>query len=190
MRRAVILKALGAALRRQRYDLLLKGGRVVDPKNSIDELRDVAVKNGMIAAVTADIAAWKARTVVDVSGLVVTPGLVDIHVHVYSTTGVANAWAGDDSVRPDDFSFRTGVTTMADAGTAGWQNFGHFRQTVIDRARTRVFAFVNIARLGMMTLAAEQYEPDERGDDGHAQHDVKVPSHGRAIARCHRGLDL
>jgi dihydroorotase len=148
------------------------------------------VKNGTIAAVTADIAAWKARTVVDVSGLVVTPGLVDIHVHVYSTTGVANAWAGDDSVRPDDFSFRTGVTTMADAGTAGWQNFGHFRETVIDRAPTRVFAFVNIARLGMMTLAAEQYEPDERGDDGHAQHDVKVPSHGRAIARCHRGLDL
>ena len=160
MRTAVLLMTLAASLPGQKYDLLLKGGRVVDPKNSIDELRDVAVKDGRIAAVAAGIAASEARTVVDVSGLVITPGLVDIHVHLYSTTGVANAWAGDDSVRPDDFSFRSGVTTMADAGSAGWQNFGHFRETVIDRAQTRVFAFVNIARLGMMTQAAEQYEPD------------------------------
>jgi dihydroorotase len=152
--------ALSAAVPAQQYDFVLKGGRVIDPKNGVDGALDVAVKDGKIAAVAAGIAASQAKKVLDVTGLVVTPGLVDIHVHVYSTTGVANAWAGDSSVRPDDFSFRTGVTTMADAGSAGWGNFENFRETVIDRAQTRVFAFINIARLGMMTLAAEQYPPD------------------------------
>jgi dihydroorotase len=120
----------------------------------------VAVKDGKIAAVAAEISAGDARQALDVRGLLVTPGLVDMHVHVFSTTGVANAWAGDNSIRPDDFSFRTGVTTMADAGSAGWGNFETLRHTVIDRAATKVYAFVNIARLGMMTSAAEQYVPD------------------------------
>ena len=149
-----------ALLAQTRYDVLLKGARVIDPRNKIDARLDVAVKDGRIAAVAADLPAAGAVKVLDVTGLIVTPGLVDIHVHLFSTTGVANAWAGDNSVRPDDFGPRSGVTTMADAGSSGWQNFETFRHTVIDRAQTRVFAFVNIARLGMMTLAAEQYEAD------------------------------
>jgi dihydroorotase len=86
----------------------------------------------------------------------VTPGLIDLHVHLFATTGVKGAWAGDNSVLPDGFSFRTGVTTMVDAGSSGWRNFETFRHTVIDRAQTRVLAMINIAGLGMMTNAAEQ----------------------------------
>ena len=77
---------------------------------------------------------------VDVSGLYVTPGLIDAHVHVFATTGMRDAWAGDNSVLPDEFSFRTGVTTMVDASRSGWRNFEDFRHRVIDRAATRVFA--------------------------------------------------
>jgi dihydroorotase len=142
------------------YDLLLKGGRLIDPKNSIDALRDVAVKDGKIAAVAENIPAQAARRIIDAAGLLVTPGLVDIHVHLFHTTGVADAWAGDNSVRPDDFSFRTGVTTMVDAGSAGWRNFETFRHTVLDRAKTRVFAFINIAGLGMLTNIVEQHPED------------------------------
>ena len=160
MKSAALFLLMAAAQAQPRYELLLKGGRVVDPANNVDRIADVAIAAGRIAAVEPNIPAADARQVLDVAGLIVTPGLVDIHVHLFSTTGVANAWAGDESVRPDDFGPRTGVTTMADAGSAGWQNFETFRHSVIDRVHTRVFAFVNIARLGMMTLAAEQYAPD------------------------------
>jgi dihydroorotase len=141
-------------------DLVLKGGRVIDPKNGVDRVADVAIKDGRIAAVGT---ALQGKRELDVTGLLVTPGLVDIHVHLFATTGVRDAWAGDNSVLPDSFSFRTGVTTMADAGSSGWRNFETFRHTVIDRAQTRVFAFINIAGLGMMTDVAEQddFNPEE-----------------------------
>lgn len=148
-----------------RYDLVLKGGRVIDPKNGVDGVMDVAIKDGKIAAVRAGIDAGGAEKVVDVSGMVVTPGLVDMHVHLFSTTGVADAWAGDNSVRPDDFSFRSGVTAMADAGSAGWRNFEQFRQTVLDRAKTHVFAFINIVGLGMMTNMVEQHPEDMKPEE-------------------------
>lgn len=144
----------------QNYDLLLQGGHVIDPKNNIDAIRDVAIRGGKVAAVAANIPASQARKVLDVRGLYVAPGLVDIHVHLFATTGVKDAWAGDNSVLPDSFSFRTGVTTMADAGSSGWRNFETFRHTVIDRAKTRVFAFINIAGLGMMTNIVEQATSD------------------------------
>jgi dihydroorotase len=92
--------------------------------------------------------------------LVVPPGLVDIHVHVFYTTGNPGAWAGDLSVQPDAHSFRTGVTTMVDAGSAGWRNFAVFRTTVIDRAKARVLAMVNIAGFGMISDATEQGDFD------------------------------
>lgn len=138
------------------YDLLLKGGHVVDPRNGIDAVMDVAVAAGRIAAVRPAIAPADARQVVDVSGLYVTPGLIDIHVHVFATTGAKDAWAGDNSVLPDGFSFRSGVTTMVDAGSSGWRNFEDFRRTVIDRARTRVLAMLNIVGFGMLTDVPEQ----------------------------------
>src|SRR5437879_4167830 len=150
---------------RAQYDLVLQGGHVIDPKNGIDQQMDVAIAGGKIAAVASGIDAGKAKKVVDVRGLYVTPGLVDIHTHLFFTTGAGGAWAGDESVQPDAFSFRTGVTTMADAGSAGWRGFETFRHFVIDRAKTRVFAFINISGLGMLTDAAEQetseFQPQE-----------------------------
>ncbi|MDQ6677928.1 MAG: amidohydrolase/deacetylase family metallohydrolase, partial [Acidobacteriota bacterium] len=86
---------------------------------------------------------------VDVRGLYVTPGLIDIHTHVYAGTGERGSYAGDLSVYPDGFTFRTGVTTVADAGGSGWRNFADFEDRVISRSRTRVLAFLNIVGNGM-----------------------------------------
>lgn len=160
LRLACAFLMLSAGVSGQNYDLLLKGGRVIDPKNNLDAVRDVAIRAGKIAAVEANIPAAQAKKVVAMNGLLVTPGLIDIHVHVFFTTGVKDAWAGDNSVMPDSYSFRTGVTTMADAGSSGWRNFETFRHTVIDRARTRIFAFINIAGLGMLTNIVEQAVSD------------------------------
>ncbi len=139
----------------QKYNLLLKNGHVIDPKSKTSERRDIAISGGKIAAVEKSIDASTAVKVVDASGLYVTPGLVDIHVHVYAGTGM-KAYTGDLSVYPDGFSFRSCVTTMADAGSSGWHNFEDFKQRVIDRAKTRVFAFVNIVGQGMGGGAVEQ----------------------------------
>lgn len=139
-----------------RYELLLKGGHVIDPHSGIDEPKDVAISQGKIAAVAPAIPASQAEKTIDVSGLYVVPGLVDIHTHLYATAGMANAWAGDNSVLPDGFSFRTGATTLVDAGSSGWRNFEDFRLRVIDRAATRVYAMLNIVGLGMLTDAPEQ----------------------------------
>jgi len=147
------LAALAAA---QDYDVLLKGGRVIDAKNGRDQQMDVAVQGGVIAAVERDIDPARARETLRVDGLIVTPGLIDLHVHVFHTTGIPGAWAGDSSVQPDAFSYRSGVTTMVDAGSSGWRNFEIFRQTVIDRATTRVLALINIAGFGMITDITEQ----------------------------------
>ena len=143
------------ALAQAKYDLLIKGGHVIDPKSKINEVRDVAIAKGTIAAVEKNIDPATATRVIDAKGLYVTPGLVDMHVHVYAGTGM-KALTGDQSVYPDGFSFRACTTTMADAGTAGWRNFEDFKQRVIDRARTRVYAFINIADEGMGGGQVEQ----------------------------------
>ncbi|MBI4892044.1 MAG: amidohydrolase/deacetylase family metallohydrolase [Acidobacteria bacterium] len=132
-----------------KYDLLVKGGHVVDAKNGIDGVMDVAVAGGRIAKVAKEIPAAEAERVVNAQGLYVAPGLIDMHVHVYAGTGLKRVYTGDLSVYPDSFSFRTGVTTMVDAGTSGARNFEDFRQRVIDRAKTRVLAFLNIVGGGM-----------------------------------------
>ncbi len=156
----VFVFAFGAATARQQqaaaYDLILHGGHVIDPRNGIDALRDVAIKDGKVAAVAAHIDPKQSTQAVDVAGLYVTPGLVDIHTHVYAGTGEKKSYAGDNSVYPDGFTFRTGVTTVADAGGAGWRNFEDFNDRVITRARTRVLAFLNIVGHGMRGGAFEQ----------------------------------
>ena len=155
----------GSAFAEAEYDLLLKGGHVIDGKNRISAVRDVAIKDGRIAAVAADIPASRALKTVDVSGLYVTPGLVDIHAHLYTGTGERGSYAGDNSVYPDGFTFRAGVTTVVDVGGAGWRNFEDFKDRVIDRSRTRVLAFINIVGHGMRgdsyehELADMQVEP-------------------------------
>jgi dihydroorotase len=141
-------------------ELLLKGGHLIDPKNHIDGPRDVAIAGGKVAAVDAQIPAAAARKVLDASGLYLAPGLVDIHTHIYATPGHRHAWAGDNSVLPDGFSFRSGVTTMVDTGSAGWRTFEDFRYRVIDRFHTRKFAFLNIVGMGMVSNDMEQNTSD------------------------------
>jgi dihydroorotase len=150
MRLAALLLFGSAALAQSKYDLLLKGGQVIDPKNRIAAVRDVAIASGRIAAVAENIDPGLARQVVDAAGLYVTPGLVDIHVHVYKRTNPPPR-AQDESVNPDAFSFRSGVTTMVDAGSSGWKDFPDFRDHTLRTARTRVLAFLNIVASGMGT---------------------------------------
>jgi dihydroorotase len=139
-----------------KYDLLLRSGRVIDPRNTIDAVRDVAIAEGKIALVAPTINPAEALKSIDVSGLYVTPGLVDLHTHVYTGTGEPGSYAGDNSVYPDGFTFRVGVTTVVDAGGAGWRNFEDFKTRVIDRSRTRVLAFLNIVGNGMRGGKFEQ----------------------------------
>ena len=142
------LAALGTAAE-PRYDLLLRGGHVIDPRSGISAVRDVAIAAGKVAAVAPKIDPAEAFKTVDVSGLYVTPGLIDIHAHVYTGTGEKGSYAGDSSVYPDGFALRVGVTTLVDVGGAGWRNFEDFKDRVIDRSRTRVLSFLNIVGNGM-----------------------------------------
>ena len=152
-----------AASHAQTYDLLIKGGTVVDPKNNRNAQLDVAIAGGKIAKVAANIPAAEARRVANAQGYLVTPGLIDIHVHVYAGTG-NKAYAGDLSVYPDGYTFRTGVTTVVDAGTSGSRNFEDFRDRVIVRARTRVLAMLNIVG-GGMGLTSESDNNDMSVED-------------------------
>ena len=122
------------------YDLVLSGGHVIDPRNLIDGPNDVAVKDKRIAAVGPDLAG-AAEQVIDVTGLYVTPGLLDIHMHAY---GGFNAW-----LFPDPHSLNCGVTTVVDTGSAGYRDFEDFKRTIIDGSTTRVLAFLNIVGDGM-----------------------------------------
>lgn len=129
---------------------------MVDGKNKLSAVRDVAIKDGKIAEVASNIPASKALKVVDASGLYVTPGLIDIHVHVYAGTGERNSYAGDSSIYPDGFTLRNGITTVVDAGSSGWRNFEDFKDRIIDRSKTRVLAFLNIVGHGMRGGKYEQ----------------------------------
>ncbi|MEP7366103.1 MAG: amidohydrolase/deacetylase family metallohydrolase [Acidobacteriota bacterium] len=152
-----------AAAQTPTYDLLIKGGSVIDPKNNRNAQLDVAIADGKIARVAANIPATEAKRVANAKGYYVTPGLIDIHVHVYAGTG-NKAYAGDLSVYPDGYTFRTGVTTVVDAGTSGSRNFEDFRDRVIVRARTRVFAMLNIVG-GGMGLTSESDNNDMSPED-------------------------
>lgn len=145
----LLIAAASIGFAQAQYDLLLQGGHVVDAKNKISAIRDVAILNGKIAAVAPRIDPAKAFKVVNLRGLYVSPGLVDIHVHFYAGTGEPRSYAGDLSLYPDGFTFRNGVTTVADAGCSGWRNFEDFKQRIIDRSKTRVLAFLNIVGHGM-----------------------------------------
>ncbi len=167
MRTLAMLLVLGSAAAAQpAYDLLLKGGHVIDAKNGVDGVRDVAITAGRIALVAEKIDPAEARKVVNAAGLYVTPGLIDIHVHLYHRTNPPPG-AMDESVNPDAFSFRSGVTTMVDAGSSGWKDFADFRDHTIKRARTRVLAFVNIVASGMHT--GRENDPAEMDAEGAAR---------------------
>jgi dihydroorotase len=156
---AMALSAAGRA-QQQQYDLLLRGGHLIDAKNGISAVRDVAVLGGKVAEVAEKIDPARAFKVVDAGGLYVTPGLIDIHVHVFAGTGERNSYAGDNSLYPDGFTLRVGVTTVADCGCAGWRNFDVFKERIIDRSKTRVLAFLNIVGNGMRGGDFEQHLAD------------------------------
>ncbi|MBT4484876.1 MAG: amidohydrolase family protein, partial [Candidatus Latescibacteria bacterium] len=132
------------AQERKQYDLILKGGHVIDPANNINKIMDVAVSGGEIARVDRDIPAGDARRTADVSGYYVTPGLIDIHTHIFKGF---KSWVV--SVDPEYSAFSSGVTTIVDAGTVGANYIMDFKRNVDSYTKTRVLAFLNICADGM-----------------------------------------
>ncbi len=126
-----------------KYDLLIRGGRVVDPSQNIEAVRDVAVANGKIARVEADIPAAQAREVVDAGGKIVTPGLIDLHTHVFP-------YVGPYGIEPDPYCVHRGVTTVIDAGTSGAFTFPAFKRYTIEQAATRIRALLHVVSIGMV----------------------------------------
>jgi len=127
------------------YDLVLKGGRVLDPSSGLDGVMDVAVAGAKIARVAPGIPATEAARVIDVAGKIVTPGLIDVHAHVFE--GFARI-----GLDPDLAGVLSGVTTIVDAGTAGSATFGGFTRHVLPRCRTEVVPFLHICRTGLATM--------------------------------------
>jgi len=158
-------------------DLILKGGYVVDPANQINDVMDVAVKDGRIAAVSTNLPTTECRRVIEVDGFYVTPGLIDLHVHVY---GGYDGW-----MFPDVHSFSNGVTTVVDAGGAGWKSFEEFRQTIISQSQTRVLAFLNIVGAGM--LGAVEQDVSEMEPIPCAEMVAKYPEHIIGVKTAHFG---
>jgi dihydroorotase len=132
----------------KKYELLLKGGHVIDPSQSFDAIADVALMGGKIAAIAPDIDPRDADRTVPVTGQIVTPGLVDLHTHGFA--GISH-WG----VNLDQYCIARGVTTAVDAGTSGSDSFEGFRRLVIEPSRTRVLAFLNISRVGLIGQPGE-----------------------------------
>jgi dihydroorotase len=135
----------------QQYDLLIKNGHVIDPGNEINGVRDVAVSGNQIARVAEDIPGDQAKKTIDASGLYVTPGLIDLHAHVFGYSG---------SLWPDDTHLLTGTTTIVDCGGSGWRTFETFKETVVDRSKTRVLAFINVVGAGMVGTESDIEDMD------------------------------
>jgi len=151
---AVVL--LPITVQAQQYELILKGGRLIDPKNHIDKITDVAISDGIIQKVDKDIPLGLGQTIIDAQGLIIAPGLIDIHTHVFVGEKRSTFASGFSSVSPDDFTLRAGITTVVDAGTSGWRSFPKFKEEVIDRSKTRVLVFLNITGAGMIGSPEEE----------------------------------
>jgi len=151
-----LLLAAGIPVKSQDYSIVIKGGHLIDPKNNINEVMDVAIREGKIALIAKNIDAGQAR-VIDAKGLFVTPGLIDIHSHNFFGTK-ENHYLGDgfEALPPDGFTFRSGVTTVVDCGGAGWKTFDTFKAQTIAHSKTRVLSFLNIVGEGMRGGPYEQ----------------------------------
>lgn len=153
-----LVSTLGLA---QPYTMVIKGGRLIDPKNKIDAIMDVAIIDGKVARVAKTIDTNGAKQVIEAKGMLVTPGLIDIHGHVFYGTEVDHYLSnGLSALSPDGFTFRVGVTTIVDAGGAGWKSFPLFKKNVIFASKTRVLAFLNIVGEGMRGGKFEQDTSD------------------------------
>ena len=145
------------AQQKPEFDLLIKGGHLIDPRNNVNAVMDVAVAGGKIALVASNIARERARDVADATGFYVTPGLIDIHAHVFWGHDADSQYSdGYSAVQPDPHAFRSGQTTLVDVGGAGWKSFPQFKAQVIDRSQTRVLSFLNIVGSGMRGGPVEQ----------------------------------
>jgi dihydroorotase len=145
----------------QQYSIVIKDGHVIDPKNNIDAIMDIAIADGKILRVAKNIDTRQALQVVNAKGLYVTPGLIDIHTHNFVGTNLDQAYMnGPAGVIPDGFTFRSGVTTVVDAGSSGWRTFPEFKKNIIDKSQTRVLAFLNIVGEGMRGGVYEQDNGD------------------------------
>ena len=145
----------------QPYDLLLKGGHLIDPAHGIDRVMDIAIVKDSVVRVAPQIPPSDARKTIELKGKYVAPGLIDMHVHVFHGNH-PDAYIADGytSVPPDGFTFRNGVTTVVDAGSSGWRNFPQFKKQTIDRSKTRVLALLNIVGNGMTSRFDEQNTDD------------------------------
>jgi len=130
------------------FDLLIRGGRVIDPSQNLEAVRDVAVQGGKIARVDAQIPPGQAREVISADGKIVTPGLIDIHTHVFPSVGPYG-------IEPDPYFVRRGVTTVVDAGTSGAFSFPAFRRFIIEKATTRIRALLHVVSIGMVAGSTE-----------------------------------
>jgi dihydroorotase len=134
---------------------------LIDPKNKIDEIMDVAIDNGKIALISKTINEKEGKKVIDAKNMYVTPGIIDMHVHVFHGTNAGQDYMnGPNAVAPDGFTFRAGVTTVVDAGSSGWRTFPVFKKQTIDMSKTRVLAFLNIVGEGMRGGPFEQNVKD------------------------------
>jgi dihydroorotase len=159
-----LLLFIPSLIHAQQYDILIKNGNIIDLKNHVNAKKDIAVANGKIAKVENDIPSSQSKKTIDATGMYVVPGLIDIHTHVFVGTRPDKFADGFNSVSPDDFTFKSGVTTVVDAGTSGWRNFPLFKEQVIDKSQTRVLAFVNIAGSGMSGKATQEEINDMNAD--------------------------
>jgi dihydroorotase len=125
------------------YDLLIQRGKVIDPLQELEAVRDVAIRQGKIVRLDPEIPAAEARELVDARGKVVTPGLIDLHTHVFPDVGPYG-------IEPDPYFVTKGVTTVVDAGTSGAFTFPAFRRFVIERAQTRIRALLHVVSIGMV----------------------------------------
>jgi dihydroorotase len=127
-------------------DLILKGGRIIDPSQHLDRVADIGFASGKVAAISASLAADAGTEVVNVSGLIVTPGLIDLHTHVY--------WGGTSlGIDAEDYCRNSGVTTSIDTGSAGPGNFAGFRKHVIERSAVRILAYLHVSFAGIYAFS-------------------------------------
>jgi dihydroorotase len=145
----------------QPYTLLIKNAYLIDPRSNRHDTLDLAIKGDHIAKIAKHIDPHKAKHQFDARGMIVCPGLIDIHTHVFFGAAIDLEYAGGpEALHPDSFSFKSGVTTIVDAGSSGWRNFETFKTRVIDHSKTRVLAFLNIVGAGMRGSPYEQDTTD------------------------------
>ena len=168
------------------YDLILRGGRVVDPSQKLDAVTDVGFSAGKVARIGAGLQAGAGTDIRDVSGRIVTPGLIDLHTHVY--------WGGTSlGIDAEDFCRSSGVTTAVDTGSAGPGNFAGFRKHVIERSAVRILAYLHVSFAGIYAfsprvMVGESEEirlmaPNDAAEVANANRDIIVGIKVRVGAR-------